>query len=178
MVAMGWGVVRDSLGSALYQITFMGLLFCGVTAVRDTFAVVAVTEVGAVSLSEEDELIDFVLILTPLIILINLIFYVWIIGSLKATTAYLRNMNQASKLKRHLRLRCLIVASLVIAGGWVVFQVIDMFADVLTPDQEWYVLKIILFPMIVRINCPETHQIGSMSTGSSRLQCMPTMYSF
>jgi hypothetical protein len=145
MVAMGWGVVRDSLGSALYQITCMGLLYCGVTAVRDTFAVVAVTEVGSVSLSEEDELIDFVLILTPLIILINLIFYVWIIGSLKATTAYLRNMNQASKLKRHLRLRCLIVTSLVIAGGWAVFQVIEMFAAVLTPDQGWYVLKIYLF---------------------------------
>jgi hypothetical protein len=124
MVAMGWGVIRDSLGSALAKIIFFGLLYCGVTAVRDVFTMVAVAEVKHVSTNHEDELIDIVLILSVAIIAINFTFYCWIMNSMSATTAYLQNMNQTSKLRRHLRLRCIIWVSLAYSVAWLVMNVI------------------------------------------------------
>mmetsp|Transcript_362 Transcript_362/g.852 ORF Transcript_362/g.852 Transcript_362/m.852 type:complete len:277 (+) Transcript_362:2-832(+) len=137
MVAMGWGVVRDTLGPALYQIILLGLIYTGLSGFRDIFEVVAVTEVHSISTTEEDELIDLVFILTTVIIAINLIFYFWIMNNLKATTVYLESMNQSSKLKRHNMLRMVIMISMVFAAGWLALQAIDFLFDVLTQDQEW-----------------------------------------
>jgi hypothetical protein len=124
MVAMGWGVIRDSLGAALTKIIFFGVLYCGLTAVRDVFTMVAVAEVKHMSTNHEDELIDIVLILSVAIIAINFTFYCWIMNSMSATTAYLQNMNQTSKLRRHLRLRCIIWVSLAYSVVWLVLNVV------------------------------------------------------
>jgi Lung seven transmembrane receptor len=118
MVAMGWGVVRDSLGPALVKIIVLGILYSALTLARDFF-IVAAEDVQTISMSTKYyELMDFAWILTLLVILINLIFYFWIIFASNSTTEYLRNMNQTSKLKRHLKLRCLILTSLIIVGIW------------------------------------------------------------
>jgi hypothetical protein len=137
MVAMGWGVVRDSLGTTLIKIVLLGLLYSGLTLFRDFLVVVASEDVQTLSVSTEEELIDFALFLTPMIIIINLIFYFWIISSLNATTEYLKNMNQTSKLRRHLRLRCVILTSIAIAAGWLVFSIVDVFTGILSTDQMW-----------------------------------------
>jgi hypothetical protein len=137
MVAMGWGVVRDSLGRTLIKIVILGLLYSGLTLFRDILVVFASDEVQTLSTSTEKELRDSALILTPPIIVINLIFYFWIISSLNATTEYLKNMNQTSKLRRHLRLRCIIMTSITIAAGWLVFSIFDVFAGILSADQMW-----------------------------------------
>lgn len=136
MVSMGWGVVRDSLGRALIKIIFLGLLYSGVTMARD-FLVVAAEKVETVSLTEEEELIDLALVLTPIIIVINLIFYFWIIASLNSTTEYLRNMNQTSKLRRHMQLRCLILTSLFVVGVWLLLSIAQVFTGFLSQDQIW-----------------------------------------
>jgi Lung seven transmembrane receptor len=136
MVAMGWGVVRDSLGTALIKIVFLGILYAGLTMTRD-FLVVEAKEVEKVSLTEEEELYDLALVLTPLIIVVNLIFYFWIIASLNSTTEYLRNMNQTSKLRRHLRLRCLIITSLFVVGIWLILNFVQVFTNFLSLDQMW-----------------------------------------
>ena len=137
MVAMGWGVIRESLGTSMFKIVFLGLLYCGLTAARDVLAIFAVTDVQSISTEEEDELIDLVLVLTPMIIVINLVFYFWIMNSLKATTQYLQNMNQVSKLRRHLRLRCIIMISLFIAFSWLILNIAEVFTDFLSQDQQW-----------------------------------------
>lgn len=136
MVSMGWGVVRDSLGSTLVKIVLLGLLYSGLALARD-FLVVAAESVKTVSTTEEEELYDLALVLTPLILVVNLIFYVWIISSLNATTDYLRNMNQTSKLKRHLRLRCLIITSLVVVGIWWTLYIVQALIGYLSQDQIW-----------------------------------------
>jgi mannose/fructose/N-acetylgalactosamine-specific phosphotransferase system component IIC len=137
MVAMGWGVIRESLGATMFKIVFLGLLYCGLTAARDALAVLAVTDVQSISTGEEDEIIDLVLVLTPMIIVINVLFYFWIVNSLKATTQYLQNMNQTSKLRRHLRLRCIIMTSLFIAFAWLILNIAEVFTDFLSQDQQW-----------------------------------------
>jgi Lung seven transmembrane receptor len=136
MVAMGWGVVRDSLGRTLCQIVILGLVYSGLTLARD-YLVLAAEKVELVNLTEEEELLDLALILTPLIIFVNVVFYFWIITSLNSTTDYLRNMNQSSKLRRHLRLRCLIITSLVIVGVWLIFSIVQVFTNTLTQEWAW-----------------------------------------
>jgi hypothetical protein len=139
MVAMGWGVVRDSLGTSLIAIVLLGLIYSGLTLFRDFLIVVASEDVQTLSISTEEDLIDFALLLflTPMIIIINIIFYFWIIYALNATTEYLKSMNQTSKLRRHVRLRCIILTSIAIAACWLVFSIIDGSKGILSTDQMW-----------------------------------------
>merc|ERR1712157_554520 len=93
-------------------------------------------------MGEKEELVDLALVLTPIIFFIDLIFYLWIISSLSSTTEYLRNMNQTSKLQRHMRLRCLIIASLIIIGILIVVNFVQMYTNFLSQDQMWIMLAI------------------------------------
>jgi mannose/fructose/N-acetylgalactosamine-specific phosphotransferase system component IIC len=137
MVAMGWGVVRDSLGATMFKIVFLGLLYCGLLTARDALAILAVTDVESISTDAEEELIDVVIVLTPMIIVINVVFYFWIMNSLKATTEYLQNMNQTSKLRRHLRLRCIIMSSLFFAFIWLLLNIANVFTAFLSQERQW-----------------------------------------
>merc|ERR1711907_860858 len=118
------------------KIIFLGLLYSGLTLARD-FLEVAAKAVKTASLTEEEELIDLALVLTPIIIFIDLIFYLWIISSLSGTTEYLRNMNQTSKLRRHMRLRFLIIASFIVVGIVMALSVAQIFTNFLGKDQLW-----------------------------------------
>ena len=134
---MGWGIVRDSLGMALAKIIFLGMMYCGLTAARDVFTLVAVEEVHSISTAAEEELIDIAVVLTIAIFAINFIFYCWIIRSLGATTDYLRNMGQTSKLRRHLILRRVIWLSFFYAFCWISFSWYDTVEDVVGQTWEW-----------------------------------------
>lgn len=136
MVAMGWGVVRDSLGMAYCKIVFMGLLYAGVALLHETFDAISMSSSGLVSSNTADELLDLSLILMPVISVINVIFYIWIIRSLKITTEYLKNMNQTSKLRRHLRLKCLVITSLLIITTLTMVNLAERIA----------ILNVILYP--------------------------------
>eukprot|EP00531_Pseudo-nitzschia_arenysensis_P006341 CAMPEP_0116144828 /NCGR_PEP_ID=MMETSP0329-20121206/16235_1 /TAXON_ID=697910 /ORGANISM="Pseudo-nitzschia arenysensis, Strain B593" /LENGTH=808 /DNA_ID=CAMNT_0003640327 /DNA_START=108 /DNA_END=2534 /DNA_ORIENTATION=- len=149
MVAMGWGVVRDSLGMTLCKIIILGLMYAGASLLRELFEAAA-RPTNLVSSTEEEELVDLVLVLSLVIFVINIIFYVWILKALSRTTEYLKNMNQTSKLRRHLRLRCLIITSLVLItvltavnATQTVARILPavvpdaQFQPFLTVDQEW-----------------------------------------
>ena len=142
MVALGWGVIRNSLGFTLGKIVILGLLYTGATLARDLFLEVFVEDVETLSATPknqqtEEELVDLALILTPLIIFINLVFFTWILNSLNATTDYLHNMNQTSKLRRHQRLKCIIITSFSISCMWLFLTVADAFTNILTETQQW-----------------------------------------
>jgi len=156
MVAMGWGVVRDSLGLALCKIILLGLVYCGLTLVRELLNAVAMSA-GLVSSTKEEELFDLSVVLSLVITCVNIIFYCWIISSVRTTTEYLRNMNQTSKLRRHLRLRCLIITSMVIIIVLTTVHALQMlaillpkisdmddypFSPFLTPDQMWIITAV------------------------------------
>jgi len=139
MVGKGWGIVRESLGRTMIKIIFLGLVYTGLAGFRDFSLIIADEDVQTLSITAEEELIDFALILTPLIIVLNLIFYFWILNSLNGTTDYLRNMNQTTKLRRHLKLRCLMIASMTIAAVWLSFTVLDVVSGgILAGDQLWF----------------------------------------
>ena len=135
MVAQGWGIVRESLGSGLCKIVVLGTLYVGLSGFRDLFLIIAQKEVEKVSATVETELYDFSFILWLLIVAVNGIFFIWIINSLNGTVAYLKNMNQTDKLRRHLRLRCLMVTSLLISFAWLAFWFLNAMMGVLRKDQ-------------------------------------------
>ena len=150
---MGWGVVRDTLGMTYCKIILLGLSYSGLALVRDAVNA-ASSSAQMVSSTEEEELFDLAQVLSLVILAIDVIFYFWIISSLRTTTEYLRNMNQTSKLRRHLRLRCLIITSLVIIVALTIVNAVQslpvivpkLFNDVTVPfkpflseDQMWII---------------------------------------
>jgi len=136
MVAMGWGVVRDSLGASLCKIIFLGLLYSGVVFTRDFLGIIAET-VTSVSLTEEEELVDVALVLSVVAVILEIIFVMWIVSSLTATTDYLKNMNQTTKLRRHMRLRCLVMTAIVVIIALVMVTLFQFFKPFLSADQIW-----------------------------------------
>jgi hypothetical protein len=143
MISLGWGVVRDDLGAVMNKITALGGIYIAVSLVRDIMTVVAYTEVQKISQEEEDELFDIVSILTLVIALIDVGFYLWIIDALNGTMEYLENLSQTSKLLRYLRLRFILLISILFAVVWSVFGIVDILyilyydEGIVDQEQEW-----------------------------------------
>lgn len=138
MVALGWGVVRDELGSIMKKIRLLGGLYIAVSVVNDIMTEVAVAEIQKMSQEEEEELVDIVKILGFVILLIDLIFYFWIIDSLGGTMEYLESMKQTRKLMRYLRLRCILIFSILFGVIWAVFGIVDTYDQgIVNQEAEW-----------------------------------------
>ena len=146
MVSLGWGVIRDDIGPVMNKIRFLGGLYIASSLVRDIMAVVAFTEVQRISQEEETELFDVVFILTIVIAVVDVIFYMWIIDSLNATMEYLEGRSQTSKLLRYLRLRCILLFSILFAAVWSVFGMVNNYDEGIVEDEQgWYVLENVLY---------------------------------
>jgi len=138
MVALGWGVVRDELGPIMKKIHVLGVLYILVSLVRDIMTEVAYSEIQRMSQEKEEELFDIVSILGLVIVAVDLIFYFWIIDSLSATMEYLETMKQTSKLLRYLRLRCILMFSILFGVVWAVFGIVDTYdAGIVTQEARW-----------------------------------------
>lgn len=141
MVSLGWGVVRDTLGDQLIKIVILGIVFSISSFARDVAEVVFVEEMQTWSLEKEEEVYDVFTILTFVVAAIDCIFYMWILDALNSTMQYLENMNQSNKLKRYLRLRLILLISILFGIVWAVFGIVDasMETAILDDGQEWII---------------------------------------
>lgn len=141
MVSLGWGVVRDNLGDQLSKIIVLGIVFSVCAFLRDVAEIVFVEEMQVWSLEKEEEVYDIYTILTFLVAAIDCTFYMWILDSLNSTMQYLENMNQSNKLKRYLRLRLILLISILFGIVWAVFGIVDTTMDtsILNDGQEWII---------------------------------------
>jgi hypothetical protein len=140
MIGCGWGVVRDDLGPIMKKINFLGGLYITVALVQDILAVIAVTDVQHLSYQEEKEIIDVVLILALVSFLIDVVFLFWIIDSMNATMDYLESMKQMTKLMRYLRLRCILMFSILFGVIWSVLYLLEQFDQgILSSESKWVV---------------------------------------
>lgn len=138
MVSLGWGVIRDDLGTIMNRINFLGSLYIIVALVREITEVVAYNDVQKISQEEEDELFDIYSILSLVQALIDVVFYLWIIDSLNATMEYLEGMNQTAKLLRYLRLRSIFLFSILFAVISKVFEIVDAYDQgIVEEENEW-----------------------------------------
>jgi Lung seven transmembrane receptor len=140
MVSLGWGVVRDKLDQ-LMCIVVLGVLYMISAGVRDVMTVVAVVENETLSIHQEVELFDFVTVVTFIVAAIDVTFYMWILDALGSTMVYLETMNQRVKLSRYLRLRFILLLSVLFSVMWSVFTMVNsnMETTMLTEDQMWAV---------------------------------------
>jgi hypothetical protein len=137
-VSLGWGVVRDRLDN-FYTIVVLGLLYVGTAAARDITTVFAVTDNQILSIKEENQLFDVVTVITFVVAAIDVTFYLWILDALNGTMQYLENMNQIMKLTRYLRLRCVLLFSILFAVVWSIFSLVSTHNTILPEQQQWAV---------------------------------------
>mmetsp|Transcript_493 Transcript_493/g.847 ORF Transcript_493/g.847 Transcript_493/m.847 type:complete len:512 (+) Transcript_493:238-1773(+) len=136
MLSLGWGVTCDSLGSKMRKVVLLGIIYAGCSAARDIFTVMAITENEILSQDQENEILDVVTILTFVVSFIDVTFYLWIFDALNGTMQYLEGMNQAMKLKRYLRLRLILLISVLFAILWSVFGIVDSYNDKRMVNEE------------------------------------------
>merc|ERR1712151_767002 len=87
---------------------------------------------------------DVITILTFIIAVIDVTFYMWILDALGHTMQYLENLSQHQKLLRYLRLRLVLLLSIVFAITWAVFGIVNTYMEgqILEQEQEWAILQI------------------------------------
>ena len=115
MVSLGYGVVRDTLGSTMRWIVVLGASYIAIFATRDLLIMIVIEDFGTISTNEEIKMINVAQLLTLVIAAIDVIFILFIFYSLNNTVIYLDSMNQTPKLERFKKLRCLLVISIVFA---------------------------------------------------------------
>ena len=167
MLCLGWGVTTDDLGDKMGKLITLGVAYAGTAAARDIMTVLAITENEVLSIETETELLDVVTILTFITAFIDVSFYLWIFGALNETMQYLEGMNQTRKLKRFLRLRLILLLSVLFAVVWTVFGIVDSYNDqrMINEEVNGWVLSAVwefnyLF-VLVSLSCLWTPEAGA-----------------
>lgn len=114
MVSMGWGVIRNTLGTTMHTIVCLGGTFILVSMLVDGMVLVAYEQMSSISYHTATEILDVITLLTAVRETINVIFTIWIIDSLSKTMHYLSTQkNQSHKLQRTQQLRTIIVLAVI-----------------------------------------------------------------
>ncbi|VEU42339.1 unnamed protein product [Pseudo-nitzschia multistriata] len=122
------------------KIHVLGGLYIVISLVNDIMTEIMVAEVQRISQEEEEELFDIVSILGLVILVLDLIFYFWIIDSLSGTMEYLETMKQTRKLLRYLRLKCILMFSILFGVIWAVFGIVDTYDEgIVTQEATWVI---------------------------------------
>jgi hypothetical protein len=139
MVSLGWGVIRDTLGDDMIKIITLGILYGSLAFMRDAAEIWFVEELQILEDGASESIWDLFTILTFLTSCIDVTFYMWILDSLNSTMQYLENMNQNMKLKRYLRLRLILLFSILFGVIWAIFGIVDKSMDdsILSEGQDW-----------------------------------------
>jgi len=139
MVSLGWGVVRDQL-DAMTKIIILGVAYVTIAMTNDVLDILSVTESAVWSVEQETELLDVSTLVTFLKAALNVTFYMWILDGLNMTMEYLENMNQNRKLSRYLRLRCILLFSILFAVMWSVMSLVNAYdAEGILDDQSLWI---------------------------------------
>lgn len=141
MVSLGWGVIRDTLGQQMRNIILLGLAYAVLSFGKELARVIFVEEFQVLSLEKEEEIYDVFTILTFFVAAVDVAFYMWILDGLNSTMQYLENMNQSMKLRRFLRLRLILIFSILFGVAWSVFGIVNvtMETTLLSDGQEWII---------------------------------------
>jgi len=142
MISLGWGVVRDHL-TQMKSIILLGSLYVVLSSADDLceiyYRVIENETVGRTN--EEERLFDVITTLTFVVATIDVTFYMWMLDALGGTMQYLENLCQHEKLLRYLRLRLVLILSVVFAVIWAVFGVVNTYMEgqILPAEQEWII---------------------------------------
>lgn len=141
MVSLGWGVIRDTLGSDLPRIVVLGIVYIACESVLEFTLEFAEEDIQSLSYEAEVDLFDLATIFDFVVAAVNVIFIMWTLDALGATMTYLDNMNQTRKLARYLRLRTILLFAVLFAVVWSVFALVDTYDEdgIVREEHEWIV---------------------------------------
>lgn len=126
MVSLGWGVIRNSLGSTMNVIIALGLAYVITLILLDGALLLAMEQVNALSTKSEENILNIVALLGAVKVTIDIIFIIWIFDALNKTMVYLSTQNnQSHKLQRTRNLLYIVVAAVLIGLAIAVVGVID-----------------------------------------------------
>jgi len=149
MVGLGWGVVRDSLGTTMRTIVLLGTIYTAVSVLVDLLVVFAIEDIQTLSNNAEESIFDLAELLTFVLATLDVVFFMWMLDALNNTMEYLENMNQNRKLQRYLQLRSIFMFTILAAVIWAVFSVVNTYGatGILLEENEWVVeaLKEIIY---------------------------------
>ena len=147
MVCLGWGVIRDTLGDQMKKIIILGVLYLVMASLRDISEIVFVEEVHVLSSAEEEEIYDLFTFFTLITATIDVFCYMWILDALNGTMQYLENLNQTMKLRKYLRLRLVLLVSILFGLFFTIMGIVDALMEtaVLTENQDWVIQGAFMF---------------------------------
>jgi len=134
MVSLGWGVVRDTLTN-MKKIVSLGIIYAIASAAMEIIEIFDIVENEVMSEMEKTGVMDVLQVLTFVVVVINVFFFMWILDALSGTMQYLENLNQNSKLMRYLRLRLILILSIFLSIVWVIFNVVNENSDIKILDE-------------------------------------------
>merc|ERR1719148_421071 len=120
------------------KIIIVGLFYASLTIVDDFATIYLEKDVKDMEENQENES-PIKLVLSFAVAIMELVFYIWILDALNGTMQYLENMNQSLKLKRYLRLRLILLISILFAMVVIVYTLVNnnFEGSVLGDGQEW-----------------------------------------
>lgn len=134
MVSLGWGVVRDTLTN-MKKIVSFGFIYAIASAALEIMEIFDIVENEVMTEMEKTGVMDVLQILTFIVVVIDVFFFMWILDALSGTMQYLENLNQNSKLMRYLRLRLVLIISIFLSIVWVVFNLVNQHSDTKILDE-------------------------------------------
>ena len=141
MVGLGWGVVRDSLGTTMRTIIVLGTIYTALSVLEDLLVFFAIEDFQTLSDEKENSIIDVASVLDFIISALEIIFFVWMLDAMNNTMEYLDNMNQSRKLQRYLKLRTIVLFSFLACVVAVIFSIVDTYGEtgILLEENQWVV---------------------------------------
>merc|ERR1719148_615063 len=120
------------------KIIIVGLFYASLTIVDD-FAGIYIAHEVVKEVNEESKFPMIRVAISFAVALMELGFYIWILDALNGTMQYLENMNQSMKLKRYLRLRSMLLVSILFAMVVIVYTVVNnrVEGSVMGNGEEW-----------------------------------------
>jgi len=139
MVGLGWGVVRDSLGSSLRTIIILGFAYMAISVAIELLIVFAYEDADVLSTKQEESVFDIAFVLNFILASLDVIFFMWMLDALNNTMEYLEEMSQSRKLQRYLRLRTLLMFIMLGAVFWAIFSIVDTYDEtgILLEENKW-----------------------------------------
>lgn len=141
MVSLGWGVVRNSLGSTQRSIVILGTVYIVAKAIFTMSEIFSIEDVNKLTTTESTEITNVEFLSNVVVSLCNAIFIIWILDALNNSIMYLEDQKQTRKLERFLQFRCLFLVAVLLAVITSVFSLVDTVNDqgIVAEEHAWVV---------------------------------------
>lgn len=133
LVALGYGVVRPSLGQELYRVIYLGAAYFVLSLVYS----LSMGGGAAASAAVDDEPFDYLSLCVYLLAFVDTAFYIWIFKSINSLMASLASKQQAVKYVLYKNFRSVLFVLLFFTCVWIAYSSVVFLNDVSGANMNW-----------------------------------------